>query len=133
MKHQFEDSGDDYDMDLHNSGRGRIILLGDGAEILTDGDEEEDDKDVEMQSNEAEPAKVDGGRTEREETPGPESQKASPPQESAVSKDGSKDISGRDKEVGDPQASAASGTAIKAIPESVLPDKIVSLPSTQET
>ena len=48
-------------MNLQNNGRGRSISLGDGTEVLTEGDEEEDDKDVEMQSHKTDPAKVDGG------------------------------------------------------------------------
>lgn len=61
MRHQFEDSGDDFDHDLERRTRGlggrsgRIILLGDGTEVLTDSDEQEifdqdeEDKDLKSQ------------------------------------------------------------------------------------
>lgn len=61
MRQNFEDSGDDYDLDVDHRNRnlggrsGRIILLGDGTEVLTDSDEtemfdhEEEDKDLASQ------------------------------------------------------------------------------------
>lgn len=52
------------DMNLQNNGRDRIIVLCDGPEVLTEGNEEEDDEDVKMQTNNADPAKVDGGCSE---------------------------------------------------------------------
>ena len=77
---QFDDSGDDYDLDLDQRTRGmmggrsgRIILLGDGTEVLTDSDEqemfdhEEEDKDLDSQ--------VSKSQSEREGTPGPTSEK----------------------------------------------------------
>ena len=48
-------------MDLQSNGRGRIIFLGDGTEVQTEGDDEEDEKNVEMQSHNADSAKVDWG------------------------------------------------------------------------
>ncbi|KAK2760896.1 Protein phosphatase 2C 2 [Arachnomyces sp. PD_36] len=79
IRRQFDDSPDDYDIDLDNHTRGfglqsgRIILLGDGTEVLTDTTEEEmfdEDKDLESQvrkdGNEA------SDRNEREGTPGPQ-------------------------------------------------------------
>ena len=134
VKHQFEDSGDDYDMDLQNNGRGRIIFLGDGTEVLTEGDEEEDEKDVEMQGNHAEPAKVDGARNEREETPEPEPQKAVSPQhvaKSAMGNDSNQDNASEGDDEGSVGASKNS-PAITTIPESALPDKLVPPPSAQE-
>lgn len=60
MRRQFEDSGDDFDHDLNRPTRGlggrsgRIILLGDGTEVLTDSDEQEifdqDEEDKDLQS-----------------------------------------------------------------------------------
>lgn len=79
MRQQFDDSGDDYDLDLDQRTRGmggrsgRIILLGDGTEVLTDSDEQEmfdhdeEDKDLESQ--------VTKGQADREGTPGPTSEK----------------------------------------------------------
>ena len=135
VKHQFEDSGDDYDMDLQNNGRGRIIFLGDGTEVMTEGDEEEDDKDVEMQSHNSEPAKVDGARNEREETPGPESQKVLPSQDgakSAMGNDSSQDNASEGNDTGDSVGHSKPSPAITTIPESALPDKLVPPPSSQE-
>ena len=132
MKNQFEDSGDDYEMDLHNNGRGRIIFLGDGTEPLNEGDEEEEDKDVEMQADSEESAKVDRGRNEREETPGPEPQK---PVE-ALRNSGSTDK----EHIGTPASTThensnpttTAGIPLKAVPESALPDKIIPPPASQE-
>lgn len=60
MRRQLEDSGDDFDHDLDHRTRGlggrsgRIILLGDGTEVLTDSDEQEmfdqDDEDKDLAS-----------------------------------------------------------------------------------
>ena len=80
-----EDSGDDYDMDMDHRTRqggggrsGRIILLGDGTEVLTDSadtemfDNEEEEKDLGSQVNKNEAASSEA-RSEREGTPGPTS------------------------------------------------------------
>lgn len=102
--HSFDDSPDDYDMDmdqrtrmLGRGGSGRVILLGDGTEIMTGPHEHDDDGDVDMEDRgEAEEledkdleeqvkkgqadAKQEAGketngpveeRSTREETPGP--------------------------------------------------------------
>ena len=77
-----EDSGDDYDMDMDHRTRplggrsGRIILLGDGTEVLTDSadtemfDHDEEDKDLGSQVDKSEGG-VGESRSEREGTPGP--------------------------------------------------------------
>lgn len=64
MHHNFDDSDSGYDVDVDNrskapggnSQRGRIILLGDGTEVLTDSDDTaemfdhgEEDRDLESQ------------------------------------------------------------------------------------
>lgn len=63
--HNYDDSGDDFDMDMDQRTRflggraGRIILLGDGTEILT-GHIHDDDGDVDMEDRgEAEEAEDD--------------------------------------------------------------------------
>lgn len=85
VRHQFDDSPDDFDLDLDHrtkgfGGRsGRIILLGDGTEVLTDTDdtemfdhsEEDKDLDSQVQKN-ASSSNDDAGRSEREGTPAPE-------------------------------------------------------------
>jgi protein phosphatase PTC2/3 len=86
-RHQFDhDSPDEYELDLDNRNRGfggkngRIILLGDGTEVLTDSDDtemfdhSEEDKDTENQVNKGTPTITeDSIRSEREGTPAPQS------------------------------------------------------------
>jgi protein phosphatase PTC2/3 len=87
MRHQYDhDSPDEYELDLDQrarggfGNRGRIILLGDGTEVLTDSDDadmfdhSEEDKDTENQIKKGTPdtSDVDSTRTEREGTPGPQ-------------------------------------------------------------
>ncbi|KAL1629660.1 Protein phosphatase 2C 2 [Neofusicoccum ribis] len=73
IHHRYDDSPDDYDMDMGRGARigqglgGRIILLGDGTELSSDSaesemfDHDEEDKDLESQVN----------KNQREETPAP--------------------------------------------------------------
>lgn len=73
IHHRYDDSPDDYDMDMGRGTRigqglgGRIILLGDGTELSSDSaesemfDHDEEDKDLESQVN----------KNQREETPAP--------------------------------------------------------------
>lgn len=93
VRHQYDhESPDEYELDLDQrtrggfGNRGRIILLGDGTEVLTDSDDtdmfdhSEEDKDTENQVKKSTPdtSEVDSTRSEREGTPGPqEHQKAS--------------------------------------------------------
>ena len=97
--HQFDDSSDDYEMDMDQrtrfiSGRqgGRIILLGDGTEISLGGTPDEDDVDMEdrgeaeeaededleeqvrKRDEDANAESTEPSRSQREETPGPPSQ-----------------------------------------------------------
>ena len=88
VRHQFDqDSPDDYELDVprYRGGRnGRIILLGDGTEVLTDSTDDaemfdhsmEDDKDEEKQTKEGSSAtnEDDSARKDREGTPGPQSE-----------------------------------------------------------
>jgi len=89
VRHQYgHESPDEYELDLdqrNRSGfgsRGRIILLGDGTEVLTDSDDAdmfdhtEEDKDTENQIKKTNPdtSDVDPIRSEREGTPGPQEQ-----------------------------------------------------------
>jgi protein phosphatase 2C family protein 2/3 len=83
VRHQFDESSDDYDLDLDHRTRnfggrsGRIILLGDGTEVLTDSDDTEmfdrveEDKDLESQVRKGPASEDDMARGEREGTPGP--------------------------------------------------------------
>lgn len=87
MHHGFDDSADDYDMDMDQRTRmlgrgGRIILLGDGTEILTgrgddddvdmdergDAEEDSDDKDLEeLLRNKNSNQKVNGDSLEKKD------------------------------------------------------------------
>lgn len=88
MRHQYDhDSPDEYDLDLDQRSRnyggrsGRIILLGDGTEVLTDSDDtemfdqSEEDKDTanQVKKNTPDTSDVDSARSEREGTPAPQS------------------------------------------------------------
>lgn len=80
--HQHNGGEEDYDLDMDQRTRGvggrsgRIILLGDGTEVLTDSDETEmfDHDDEEQAHPNDETA---GSRNKREETPAPQSQQNS--------------------------------------------------------
>ena len=91
MRHQFDhDSPDEYELDMNNRSRGyggrsgRIILLGDGTEVLTDSDDvdmfdhSDEDKDTANQVQKGSTISGDNddddsARNEREGTPGPQS------------------------------------------------------------
>lgn len=135
-RRNFEDSGDDYDLDLEQRNRGaggrsgRIILLGDGTEVLTDSDEtepfdhEEEDKDLDSQVAKGNLTSTEGNRGVREETPGPQSTEKSPTSERNPFDTPSTTTS----EMSEPTQSASP----KVIPESALPDKLVTPTKTQE-
>ena len=87
VRHSFDhDSPDEYDLDISRNSRGfggrngRIILLGDGTEVLTDSiddsemfDHSMDDQDEENQIKKGDSTNdaSDPARNEREDTPGP--------------------------------------------------------------
>ncbi|KAL8825875.1 MAG: hypothetical protein Q9191_004144 [Dirinaria sp. TL-2023a] len=139
VRHRFEDSGDDYDMDLdpHSRGiggrSGRIILLGDGREILTESDDTEmfdhveEDKDLESQVMKGQPQPDnDQARNEREETPGPQPQ---PSKETHTpGSDESANASDKPTSTRLEKSTPIESTKgeVKAIPESAIPEKLVS-------
>lgn len=145
MRQNFEDSGDDYDLDLDQRSRGvggrsgRIILLGDGTEVLTDSDEtemfdhEEEDKDLASQASKGQMKLDDESRGGREETPGPESHGTSEKQQtSEFTEQNPLDVpSSTTSEKSDVTETAKAH--IKAIPESALPEKLVTPPTTKDT
>ncbi|KAL8645010.1 MAG: hypothetical protein Q9210_006953 [Variospora velana] len=141
-----EESGDDYDLDLdkHDSGfggrSGRIILLGNGTEVVTDSDEQEpfdhedDDRDLENQvsKHDSSASHDTTNRNQREDTPGPSTQNLS----------NTHDRSGS-REANDPVESPSSTTLekseppelapmVRTIPESALPEKLVTPPTSKE-
>jgi len=88
VRHQFDhDSPDEYELDLDHRSRafggrsGRIILLGDGTEVLTDADDtemfdqSEEDKDTanQVKKSTSDTSEEDSARNEREGTPAPQS------------------------------------------------------------
>jgi len=117
IHHRFDDSPDDYDMDMDQRTRmlgggkgGRIILLGDGTEIVADNDndvdmedrgeaEEEEDKDLEEQVKKGQAkAKSDStdsseGRDTREETPAPKTSSSEPAAKADESKSEPSEVS----------------------------------------
>ena len=140
MRHQFEDS-DDYDMDVDQRTRGigggrsgRIILLGDGTEVLTDSDEtemfnhDEEDKDLDSQVAKGGPQSEESrSRNEREETPGPQPQQT---KEQLSPKSSKNENPFDDPPPGTPDkispAEKTKDAAVKTIPESAIPEKLVS-------
>ena len=133
VKNHFEESGDDYDMDLDSRTRGmggrsgRAIILSDGSEILTDGDDTEmfdhnqEDKDLERQVSKGNPESENGEtrpRNERGETPAPQPQQSTEREEPSEISEPS--ISGSATPPGSAKAE------IKRIPESAIPEKLVS-------
>lgn len=78
IRNQFEDQPDDYDLEMERSRAfsvrsGRIILLGDGTEVIPDQNEEELFDQTEDQDlvNQVHP--TGSIRNDREATPGPQS------------------------------------------------------------
>lgn len=80
VHHRFDDSPDDYEMDLDQRTRmiggrgGSIILLRDGTEVLTEAADNENDADMFDQSSDEEKDLESQVRKQgaREETPGPD-------------------------------------------------------------
>lgn len=81
IRNQFEENPDDYDMENDRARgfsvrSGRIILLGDGTEVVPEQNDEElfdqTDEDRDM-SNQVDRQSPDSTRNEREGTPGPQS------------------------------------------------------------
>jgi len=141
MRHQFEDSGEEYEMDIDQRTRGgrsgRIILLGDGTEVLTDSDEtemfdhEEEDKDLDAQVAKGQPKQDDEVRGQREETPAPEPQNAIEKQQTPelIERNHPEESSSTMSE--EPKATETADN-VKTINESALPEKLVTPPTNQD-
>lgn len=141
VRHHFEDSGDDYDlaMDHRNRGiagrSGRIILLGDGTEMLTNSDDmemydhEDEDKDLESQARGVQTnsnGDNDELRNEREETPGPQApmdhEKAKTPEPVLPTNPFDTPSSTTPEKSESTETNTAN---VKVIPATVLPEKLV--------
>lgn len=144
MRQNLEDSGDDYDLDADHRNRGvggrsgKIILLGDGTKVLTESDEtemfdhEEEDKDLASQASKGQIKLDDASRGGREETPGPESHGTSERQQTPESMEPNPFETPSSTT---PENSVVTDTAksnLKAIPESALPEKLVTPPISQD-
>lgn len=80
VHHNFDDSDSGYDVDMNQkksfggNQRGRIILLGDGTEVLTDSDDtemfdhSEEDKDLASQVNKGQTTSRDESKANPEKT-----------------------------------------------------------------
>ena len=136
-----EDSGDDYELDIDpridgiDRRSGRVILLGDGKEVLTDSDEtemfdhEEEDKDLDSQVARGRLA-AETDRGMREETPGPEAPESTNENQASNSMDRIPTDSSTRVPTEIPGSTETTIPTI--IPESALPDKLITSPSKQE-
>ena len=144
---RLEDSGDDYDIDLDKEdtgygGRsGRIILLGNGTEVQTDSDEQEvfdhedDDRDLENQVSKHD-AKADEDtadlRNRREDTPGPQSHESTDTSKTPESTEASNPFESPSSTTSEKSEPIEVGSKVKMIPESALPDKLVTPPTSND-
>lgn len=142
-RNRSDDSGDDYDHDLNKQGSGfversgRIILLGNGTEVVTESDElevfdhEDDDRDLENQvsKHDANASKETTDRNQREDTPAPPSQDSANTHESAGFNNRFESPSSTTSERSEPTETAPS---VKKIPESALPEKLVTPPTSKD-
>lgn len=144
---RLEDSGDDYDLDLDKQGSGvrgrsgRIILLGNGTEVLTDSDEQEvfdhedDDRDLENQvskhdaNTHKDPADL---RNQREDTPGPQSHESTTTSKTPDSTEASNPFDSPSSTTSEKSESVEYLAKVKKIPESALPDKLVTPPTSKD-
>ena len=137
VRHQFEESGDDYELDLDNRTRGfggrsgRIILLGDGTEVLTDADDtemfdhDEEDRDLENQAgNKIAGGSDDSKRGEREDTPGPQGEESKSPDTMDTS-------SGSTPQPSD-HTSTDTPFKVKAAADSDIPSKLTNPPTSKK-
>ena len=139
VRHNFEESGDDYDPDLDQRSRGiggrsgRIILLGDGTEVLTESDEtemfdhEEEDKDLESQVSKGQAKSSDENRGLREEPPGPEAP-ASAEKQQPTTESSERNPFDTPSSTTSEKSDSMDTTTLKAIPESAIPEKLVASP-----
>lgn len=131
VRHRFEDSGDDYDLtaDQRTGRSGKIILLGDGTEVLTDSDDPEifdhidEDKDLESQVPKGQVNPKEGNhetRSDRQDTPGPQAPTNNHQEPTSEPVEiGNTPISEKFSSTGSIPADA------KVVPNSALPEKLM--------
>ena len=141
MPPQFDESGDDYDLDLDQRTRGiggrsgRIIILGDGTEVLTDSDEtemfdhDEEDKDVDSVSSSNDPSGAP--RSEREGTPAPPSKSSGQTGQTSASADRDNTVDSLSSTATEksPVSPELPKTHLQAAADSDLPTKLVNPPT----
>ncbi|KAI4289097.1 MAG: hypothetical protein L6R35_001643 [Caloplaca aegaea] len=144
-----EESGDDYDLDLdkhdkHDSGfggrSGRIILLGNGTEVVTDSDEQEafdhedDDRDLENQvsKHNASASHDTINRNQREDTPGPPTQDSSNTHDRSGSREANNPVESPSSTTSEKSGPPELAPMVRTIPESALPEKLVTPPTSKE-
>ncbi|KAL8787018.1 MAG: hypothetical protein Q9213_002454 [Squamulea squamosa] len=142
-----DDSGDDYDLDLDKRGggfggrSGRIILLGNGTEVLTDSDEQEvfdhedDDRDLENQvsRHDANTNKDSADlRSQREDTPGPQSEESTRTSKTPDSTEASNPFDSPSSTISEKSEAIELAPKVTKIPESALPEKLVTPPTSKD-
>ncbi|KAL8987415.1 MAG: hypothetical protein Q9177_003373 [Variospora cf. flavescens] len=144
-----EESGDDYDLDLdkhdkHDSGfggrSGRIILLGNGTEVVTDSDEQEafdhedDDRDLENQvsKHNASASHDTINRNQREDTPGPPTQDSSNTHDRSGYREANNPVESPSSTTSEKSGPPELAPMVRTIPESALPEKLVTPPTSKE-
>ncbi|KAI4095479.1 MAG: hypothetical protein Q9206_006530 [Seirophora lacunosa] len=141
-----DESGDDYDLDLDKQGggfagrSGRIILLGNGTEVVTDSDEQEafdhedDDLDLENQvsKHDASASTDIADRNQREDTPGPPSQDSSNPHDRSEFREANNPFESPSSTISEKSEPPEFAPTVRTIPESALPEKLVTPPTSKE-
>lgn len=143
-RNRLEDSGDDFDPDLDKPGSGfggrsgRIILLGNGTEVLTDSDEQEvfdhedDDRDLENQVSKHDAKQTADFQNRREGTPGPPSAGSTTTQETPDSTQASNPFESPSSTTSEKSEPTEMAPTVKKIPESALPEKLVTPPTSKD-
>lgn len=135
MGHQHNGSEEDYDLDMDQRTRGiggrsgRIILLGDGTEVLTDSDETEMfDHDDEEQAHPSD--ETADSRTKREDTPAPQSKQNSETSQTPASTEGDDPFDSPSSAIKEKTSAPMDKpvTKVKAAADSDIPSKLVNPP-----
>ena len=135
MGHQHNGGEEDYDLDMDQRTRGlggrsgRIILLGDGTEVLTDSDETEmfdhDDEDRAHPNDE-----TADSRSKREDTPAPPSKQNSENTHTPASTEGEDPFDSPSSTATEKSSAPTEKpvTKVKAAADSDIPSKLVNPP-----
>lgn len=134
VHHQKADSGDDYESEGADNDSGRIIYLGDGADILTDGEpgNEAEDEDAAGNSSDQQRSflRLQMGQPRQSDSSGDDDAPTTASLSTAAVSDAEKG-SMRQQDTPSSTQEAVPDPNLKSIPESALPDKLVSTPPKQ--